>query len=116
MSLLKSTKLTDSLIAKYILTLARTKQIGSTHVLDVLRFVDEPELMTEVQSPTLNSKDDDSAFRLLNAATYMTTHRIKNPDAQNTASKLVLDSLMRAIQGKDYIPIGDDTSVNSLAA
>jgi len=116
MQLLKSTKLTDRLIADYILALGRAKTIGSTHVLDVLRYVDEPSLMTEVQDPTLNSKDDDSAFRLLNAATYMTTHRIKNPDARNAASKIAIDSLMRTIQGDSYVPVGDVIDVETVAA
>ena len=107
MALLKSTKLTDRLMADFMLALARTRRVSSTHVVDVLRYVDDPALMKEVQDPTLNSKDDSSAFRLLNAATYMTTHRIKNPDARNEASRLALDALMRAVQGQAYVPVGD---------
>lgn len=117
MKLLKETKLNDALLGQFILNLTRTKRFGNTKVLDVVRYIDDPTAMivSELETPTLNKKSDDSAFRLLNACTYITTHKIENEAVKHELSKVMLDTLMTTIQGKDYQPIGDAIEVQAEA-
>lgn len=100
---MKNTKCDDALVGQFIMALARSGNMGNTHILDILR---------EYDNPTLNSKDDTSAFRLMNAASYVTTHKIKNPNQAMLASQLANNTLMKLIQD-GFTPLGDVVDVGT---
>lgn len=87
---LKNCKLTDDLVGKYILNLHREGSLGATNI---FRITDE------LENPTLNSKTDNTAWRLMNAATYVSTHMVgkDNPMAKVETSKVMHDELMKLV-------------------
>ena len=105
-SLMKSTKLTDEILGKFV-RLANGTRNGD-------RFVKNPligssnlmKILEELENPTLNSHDDDSCFRLMNAASYVTTHKMRNPSQGMMASRM-LNNLLMGIIKPDFVPLGD---------
>lgn len=95
---MKHTKLSDEIIGKFVKALIAEGSIGNTHICNIIR---------ELDNPTVNRKDDDSCFRLLNAGTWCSTHEIKNPIQGMNASRLINNTIMKIIKG-DFIPLGDD--------
>lgn len=115
--LLKNTKLTDRLLGDFVLKLTREHKVGNKNILELVNLCDDPTqmIMDEVENPTLNLKDDNSAFRLLNACSYVTTHRLKNPAAQASTSKFFNDTLLSLIK-PDFKRVGDIVEVEELEA
>lgn len=96
--LLKATPYSDELLGKLIIALGRTKQIGNTNIMKIL---------DEVDNPSYNNKDDNSAWRIMNACTTVTTHRMTNPLLSLDTSKIMHDELMKLIK-PGFIPLGED--------
>lgn len=67
---MKATKLTDELLGKFVLSATRMDFMGATNIRRIIE---------EVDTPTLNNKDDNSLWRLHNAATWVIKENIKNP-------------------------------------
>lgn len=106
--LMKATKLDDTILGKFVLGLARQgNAFGNTHILDIARFTDNPEpMLAELGNPTYNDKNDSSAYRLFNAATFIVNYKMKNAEAKIYATKLVTDTLM-GVLNPQYKPVGD---------
>lgn len=104
--LMKSVKLTDEILGKFV-RLANGEWNGN-------RFVKNPligssnlmKILEEVENPTLNSHEDSSVFRLMNAASYVTTHKMRNPTQGLMASR-ALNNLIMGIIKPDFAPLGD---------
>ena len=96
--LMKQTKLTDGIIGKFLTSLIKEGSIGNTHICDIVR---------ELDNPTVNSKNDDSCFRLVNAGTWVTEHDIKNPYLRMNASNLINNTIMGIVKD-GFVPLGDD--------
>lgn len=94
---MKSVPYSDEILGKLILALGRTKKIGNTNIMKVL---------DEVDNPSYNDHDDNSAWRIMNACTTVTTHRMANPIQAMDTSKLMGDELMKIIK-PGYVPMGD---------
>lgn len=101
---MKTIPYSDELLGKLIIALGRTKQIGNTNIMKIL---------DEVDNPSYNDHKDNTAWRIMNACTTVTTHRMMNPLQAMNTSKIMHDELMKLIK-PDYIPLGD-TSVDELA-
>lgn len=95
--LLKSTPYSDELLGKLLVALGRTKQIGNTNIMKIL---------DEVDNPSYNNKDDNTAWRIMNACTTVTTHRMTNPLLALDTSKVMHDELMKLIK-PGFIPLGE---------
>lgn len=95
--LLKATPYSDELLGKLLVALGRTKQIGNTNIMKIL---------DEVDNPSYNNKDDNSAWRIMNACTTVTTHRMTNPLLALDTSKVMHDELMKLIK-PGFIPLGE---------
>lgn len=104
--LMKSTPLTDEIVGKFVRRVngnwegdrfARNPLVGAANLMRIL---------AELDRPTLNDRDDSSVFRLLNAATYVTTHVIKNPEHGQSASHMLNDAIMSIIK-PNFVPLGD---------
>lgn len=101
-ALMKSVPYTDELLGKLIIALGRTKAIGNTNIMKIL---------DEVDNPSYNDHKDMTAWRIMNACTSVTTHRMANPLQAMNTSKIMHDELMKIIK-PDYVPLGDiDMSV-----
>lgn len=77
--------------------------LGSANLLRVLE---------ELDNPSLNSRDDSSCFRLLNAVSTVTTHKIKNPDQSAMASRQC-NNLIMSIIYPGFKPLGDMVEVEA---
>ena len=77
--------------------------IGSSNLMKILE---------ELENPTLNSHEDSSVFRLHNAATYVTTHKMsqRNPAQALMASRILNNTIMNIIK-PDFVPLGDVVDV-----
>jgi len=95
---MKSTPYSDDLLGRYIVALGRTHKIGNTHIMDILH---------EVDTPSYNRKDDNTAWRIMNAATAVSTHKVKNPMQSASMSNLMLNTLMGLIE-PGFKAYGDD--------
>lgn len=95
--LLKATPYSDELLGKLIVALGRTKKIGNTNIMKIL---------DEVDNPSYNKKEDSTAWRIMNACTTVTTHRMTNPLLALDTSKIMMDELMKLIK-PDYQPLGE---------
>ena len=95
---MKSTRLTDAIVGRFVRALIAEGSIGNTHICNMLR---------ELDNPTVNKKDDDSCYRLMNCGTWVSTHEIKNPLQGMTASRLINNTIMKIIKS-DFVPLGDD--------
>lgn len=96
-ALMKSIPYSDELLGKLIIALGRSKLIGNTNIMKILEFVDKPPY---------NDNNDNTAWRIMNACTAVTTHRMANPLQAMSSSKVMHDELMKLIK-PDYIPLGD---------
>lgn len=94
---MKNTPYSDELLGKLIVALGRTKKIGNTNIMKIL---------DEVDNPSYNSNNDNSAWRIMNACTTVTSHRMANPIQAMDTSKIMHDELMKIIK-PDYISLGD---------
>ena len=94
---MKTVPYTDELLGKLIIALGRTKQIGNTNIMKIL---------DEVDNPSYNDHKDMTAWRIMNACTAVTTHRMMNPLQAMNTSKLMQDELMKIIK-PGYVPLGD---------
>ena len=99
-SLMKSTTLTDDIVGKFVKTMAKT-EIGKRYIIDIVNDLENPEL---------NSHDDNSCFRLLNAGSYVTTHKITNPLRSGDMSRLINNTIMGIIS-PNFSPLGDVVEV-----
>ena len=100
-ALMKNTPYSDELLGKLIIALGRTKLIGNTNIMRILNEVDEP---------SYNRHDDNSAWRIMNACTAVTTHRMTNPLQSSFTSKIMHDELMKLIK-PDYVPMGETLGI-----
>lgn len=108
MALMSSTPLTDEILGKFV-RMANGNWKGD-------RFVKNPligssnlmRILEELENPTLNSHEDSSVMRLLNAASYVTTHKMaqRNPSQAMLASRYANNLIMSIIK-PDFIPLGD---------
>ena len=94
---MKTVPYSDELLGKLIVSLGRTKAIGNTNIMKILEFVD---------NPPYNDKKDNTAWRIMNACTAVTTHRMANPLQAMNTSKVMHDELMKIIK-PGYVPLGD---------
>lgn len=109
---MKGTKLTDSILGAFVRRangewregangnpghFYKNPHLGSANLLRVLE---------ELENPSLNSKTDDSCFRLLNAVSTVTTHKIKNP-AQAASASRYCNNLIMSIIDPVFRPLGD---------
>ena len=105
--MMKSTPITDELVGKFVRKLngywnadgkfIKNPLLGSTNLMMIL---------AELENPTLNRHDDNSMYRLLNAATYVTTHKFRNPNQAMLASREINNTIMGLINS-DFTPLGD---------
>jgi hypothetical protein len=109
---MRQTSLTDEIVGKFVRALnggwkgdkfVKNPLIGSSNLMQIL---------AELENPTLNRHDDSSVFRLHNAATYMTTHKMsqRNPSQAMMASRLLNNTIMNIIK-PDFTPLGDVVDV-----
>lgn len=96
-ALMKSIPYSDELLGKLIIALGRSRLIGNTNIMKILEFVDKPPY---------NDNNDNTAWRIMNACTAVTTHRMANPLQAMSSSKVMHDELMKLIK-PGYIPLGD---------
>jgi hypothetical protein len=110
--LMKSTTLTDELVGKFVrMTTGKWNNdkfeknplIGPRNLVRILE---------ELENPTINRKDDNSVFRLLNAASFVTTHKMKNPNQSVLASRELNNIIMGLIKS-DFTPLGDVIEVET---
>jgi len=114
--LMRSTPLTDEIVGRFVKGVnghwenrpegpkfVKNPLIGSTNLCRILE---------ELENPSLNSRGDTSVFRLHNAATYVTTHKMapRNPAQAMMASRALNNLIMGLIQ-PDFVPLGDDVEV-----
>lgn len=85
---MKATKLTDELLGKFVLWSAREQFMGSTNLMRIIN---------EIDTPTLNNKDDNSLWRLHNAATFVIRENINNPILAVESTKRVNDGILALI-------------------
>lgn len=102
---MKTVPYTDELLGKLIIALGRTKAIGNTNIMKIL---------DEVDNPSYNDYKDMTAWRIMNACTAVTTHRMANPLQAMNSSKLMHDELMKLIK-PGYVPLGDVDVANEAA-
>ena len=103
---MKSVPYSDEILGKLIIALGRSGRIGNTNIMKIL---------AEVDKPSYNDNNDNSAWRIMNACTTVTTHRLTNPLAALDTSKLMHDELMKIIK-PGYVPLGDLTDDIVVAA
>ena len=94
---MKSIPYSDEILGKLLVALGRTKAIGNTNIMKIL---------DEVDNPSYNDHKDNSAWRIMNACTTVTTHRMMNPLQAMNSSKVMHDELMKIIK-PGYMPLGD---------
>jgi len=114
LDLMSGTTLTDEILGKFVRIANGTRKgdrfvknplLGSANLLRILE---------ELENPTLNSHDDNSVMRLLNAATYVTTHKMaqRNPAQALMASRYCNNLIMSLIK-PDFVPLGDAIEVEA---
>jgi len=102
-SFMKTVPYSDELLGKLIVALGRTKKIGNTNIMKIL---------DEVDNPSYNDHKDNTAWRIMNACTTVTTHRMANPIQAMDTSKIMHDELMKLIK-PGYVPLGDVDMVDA---
>lgn len=102
---MKTVPYSDELLGKLIIALGRNGLIGNTNIMKILDYVD---------NPPYNDKNDSTAWRIMNACTAVTTHRMANPLQAMNSSKVMHDELMKIIK-PGYMPLGDVDMVNEAA-
>jgi hypothetical protein len=63
-------------------------------------------MLEEIENPTLNSHDDNSVMRLMNACSYVTEHKITNPNQRAMASR-ECNNLIMSLITQNFTPLGD---------
>lgn len=96
-AIMKSTPYSDKLLGELIIALGRTKAIGNTNIMKILDYVD---------NPPYNDHKDNSAWRIMNACTAVTTHRMSNPLQALNTSTIMHNELMKIIK-PGFVPLGD---------
>ena len=103
---MKTVPYSDDILGKLLIALGRSGVVGNTNIMKVL---------AEVDKPSYNDNNDNSAWRIMNACTTVTTHRISNPIQAMNISNLMHDELMKIIK-PGYVPLGDVQDVAAQAA
>lgn len=115
---MQATPLTNDIIGRFVRALnGEWKGSGENR-----KFVKNPligssnlmQILAELDNPTINRKDDDSVFRLHNAATFVTTHKMaqRNPSQALMASR-ALNNLIMGLIKPDFTPLGDAIEVEA---
>ena len=110
---MKGTPLTDEIVGKFVRRangiwrgdkFYKNPYLGSANLLRV---------MEELENPSLNSHEDSSCFRLMNAVSTVTTHKIgiKNPSQAAEASRFC-NNLIMSIIYPGFKPLGDVVEVD----
>lgn len=100
---MKATPLTDSIVGQFVKGLVGNPYIGAANTMRIIE---------DVVSPELNDKNDDSVFRLSNAMSKVTTHKLKNPNHAAMASRFGNNLIMSIIK-PGFVPLGDAIDVGS---
>lgn len=103
---MKATKLTDEIVGKFIRKMNGEWRDGKFRKNAIIGSANLMHILEELENPTLNSHNDDSVFRLMNAASYVTTHKMRNPTQGLMASREINNTIMGIIK-PDFIPLGD---------
>ena len=109
---MKSHRLTDDVVGKFV------KKMNGEWVSDGnggYKFVKNPYLgsanllriMEDLENPKWNDRNDTSVMRLLNSATAICTHEIKNPNQSIMASRMCNNVIMGLVKD-DFVPLGDN--------
>jgi hypothetical protein len=109
---MSATPLTDEILGRFVRAANGTWRGGKFSKNHLLGSANLLRILEELENPTLNSHDDSSVMRLLNAATYVTTHRMaqKNPLQAQMASRYCNNLIMSIIQ-PGFRPLGDAVDV-----
>lgn len=108
--LMKHTTLTDDILGKFLLTVHRNGGVGAANTFQVLDKL-EDKLLNELESPTVNDRNDNSVWRLSNAASWIATHKVRSPMLQAETSKRFHDAIMGIIDPA-YRPIGSFDTID----
>lgn len=100
-SIMRNTTLSDDIVGKFMRGLVGNTHIGATNSMRILELT-----FDELENPTLNSHNDNSVMRLMNAASYVTTHKMKNPNQGVMASNFCNNLIMSIIK-PDFHRIGE---------
>lgn len=113
---MKHTHLTDDLLGRFLLAVHRHGGVGAANTFRVLDKLAEM-IGSELEAPTVNDRNDNSMWRLSNAASFIATHHVKSPLLQAETSKIFHDTIMqlidpayRPIGSIDVIDVKDDTT------
>ena len=114
---MKSTHLTDSILGAFVRKANGEWRVGAN---GNRYFYKNPHLgsanllriLEELENPSLNDHDDSSCFRLMNAVSTVTTHKIKNPAQAASASRYCNNLIMSLIK-PDFVPLGDVIDIDS---
>lgn len=98
---MKGTILTDDIVGKFVKGLVGNPYVGAANVMRILEDLENPER---------NDHNDNSVMRLMNSASHITSHEIKNPNQSMLASNFCNNLLMRIIDD-GFIPLGDVVDV-----
>jgi hypothetical protein len=101
---MKSTVLTDEIVGKFVKAMIHNPYVGSANLIRMLE---------DLENPTLNSHDDNSVMRLMNACSYVTEHKITNPNQRTMASRECNNIIMGIIRD-GFIPLGDGVEVEAM--
>lgn len=96
--MMKSTKLTDDIVGKFVRKIVNSPLWGGANIVRVLE---------DLENPAYNSHDDSSVFRLMNACSKVTSHDMKNPNQGMMASRFC-NNLIMSIIDSNFTPLGDD--------
>lgn len=108
--LMKHTALTDDILGKFLLAVHRNGGVGAANTFQVLDKL-EDKLLNELESPTVNDRNDNSVWRLSNAASWIATHKVRSPMLQAETSKRFHDAIMGIIDPA-YRPIGSFDTID----
>lgn len=103
-AMMKNTILTDEIVGKFVKQMIHSSYVGSANLVRMLE---------DLENPSLNSHNDNSVMRLMNACSYVTEHKITNPNQRTMASRECNNVIMGIIKS-DFIPLGDGMEVEVL--
>ena len=107
---MKETPLTDTILGHFVRKMNGTWRDGRFCKNPYMGSANLLRVLEELENPSLNSHEDSSCFRLLNAVSTVTTHKIKNPDQAAMASRQC-NNLIMSIIYPDFKPLGDAVEV-----
>lgn len=110
-SCMNETRLTDDIVCKFV------KKMNGEWVSDGkggYKFLKNPllgsanllRILEDLENPKWNDRNDTSVMRLLNSATAICTHEIKNPNQSIMASRMCNNTIMGIIKD-GFVPLGD---------